>query len=162
MINKRGGARPGAARPKGSIGAKRFPGIKLAQEQTELAFNVLIGIASDPSRSPAARVSAANSILDRGHGKPVQPQVYGAAQTLADAFKAAGFTPESMPIATCSALCRRSSRWLLLASRPSKPAAAFTWTSSLRQHLKASIDYWPKAAHTEVRVIPLSTGVMMS
>ena len=100
MANKRGGARPGAGRPKGSLGAKRVPVIKLAQEHTELAFNVLIEIASDPSLSPAARVSAANSILDRGHGKPVQPQEYGATETLADAFKASGITPQSMPIAT--------------------------------------------------------------
>lgn len=100
MASKRGGARPGAGRPKGSIGAKRLPVIKLAQENSEQAFNVLVQIALDPSQPAAARITAANSILDRAYGKPVAPQEHGVTFNLADAFKKAGIKPQSMPIAT--------------------------------------------------------------
>lgn len=36
-------------------------------------MNCLVGIMGQPDAPPAARVSAANSILDRGWGKPAQP-----------------------------------------------------------------------------------------
>ena len=40
-----------------------------AQEHTEAAIKVLIEVAEN-GESEAARVSAANAILDRGHGRP--------------------------------------------------------------------------------------------
>jgi hypothetical protein len=45
----------------------------LARAHTERAIQVLQGIMDQPSASDAARVSAANSLLDRGWGKPTQP-----------------------------------------------------------------------------------------
>lgn len=45
----------------------------LARGHTEAALNTLAGIMNQPEAPPAARVAAANSILDRGWGKPTQP-----------------------------------------------------------------------------------------
>jgi hypothetical protein len=45
----------------------------LARAHTEQAINVLVGIMGEVQAPPAARVAAANSILDRGWGKPAQP-----------------------------------------------------------------------------------------
>jgi hypothetical protein len=45
----------------------------LARSHTESALNCLVGIMGQSDAPPAARVSAANSILDRGWGKPAQP-----------------------------------------------------------------------------------------
>jgi len=45
----------------------------LARSHTEQAINVLVGVMGQTDAPPAARVSAANSILDRGWGKPAQP-----------------------------------------------------------------------------------------
>lgn len=44
----------------------------LARGHTEAAIRVLAGIMNEPDAPHAARVAAANSILDRGWGKPVQ------------------------------------------------------------------------------------------
>ncbi len=43
-----------------------------AREHTEAALAVLVQIATE-GESEAARVAAANAILDRGYGKPSQP-----------------------------------------------------------------------------------------
>jgi len=45
----------------------------LARGHTETALNVLAGIMEQKDAPPAARVAAANSLLDRGWGKPAQP-----------------------------------------------------------------------------------------
>ena len=45
---------------------------ELARMHTEDAIAVLVSIANDPKVNPSARISAANSLLDRGHGKPPQ------------------------------------------------------------------------------------------
>lgn len=45
----------------------------LARSHTEAAINALLGVMNQPDAPPAAKVSAANSILDRGWGKPAQP-----------------------------------------------------------------------------------------
>ena len=45
---------------------------ELARMHTEDAIAVLVSIANDPKVNPNARISAANSLLDRGHGKPPQ------------------------------------------------------------------------------------------
>ncbi|MCP3476997.1 hypothetical protein NLM33_43345 [Bradyrhizobium sp. CCGUVB1N3] len=44
----------------------------LARSHTKTAVNVLVGIMRSNDATPAARVSAANAILDRGWGKVVQ------------------------------------------------------------------------------------------
>ncbi|UWU67036.1 hypothetical protein N2602_27830 [Bradyrhizobium sp. NC92] len=45
----------------------------LARSHTRTAIRVLVGIMRSEDASPAARVSAANAILDRGWGKVAQP-----------------------------------------------------------------------------------------
>ncbi|MEG9529622.1 MAG: DUF5681 domain-containing protein [Hyphomicrobiales bacterium] len=54
-------------RPKASAKVR-----DLAREYTEQALQVLVQIAIE-GESEAARVAAANAILDRGYGKPSQP-----------------------------------------------------------------------------------------
>jgi hypothetical protein len=44
----------------------------LAQNHGETAILTLAEIATDPEQPSAARVAAANSLLDRGYGKPTQ------------------------------------------------------------------------------------------
>jgi hypothetical protein len=44
----------------------------LARSHTRTAINVLVGIMRSKDATPAARVSAANTILDRGWGKAPQ------------------------------------------------------------------------------------------
>ena len=43
-----------------------------AQQYTETALETLVAVMGDETAPPAARVAAANSLLDRGHGKPRQ------------------------------------------------------------------------------------------
>ncbi len=45
----------------------------LARSHTKTAINVLVGIMRSKDATAAARVSAANAILDRGWGKATQP-----------------------------------------------------------------------------------------
>ena len=45
---------------------------KLAQDKTEAAIDTLVELMQDPQSAPSVRVDAANSILDRGWGKPTQ------------------------------------------------------------------------------------------
>ena len=43
---------------------------ELAREHTAEAVQTLVSIMTNPKSAPAARVSAANALLDRGYGKP--------------------------------------------------------------------------------------------
>jgi hypothetical protein len=45
----------------------------LARSHTRSALNVLVGVMRSKDATAAARVSAANAILDRGWGKATQP-----------------------------------------------------------------------------------------
>ena len=45
----------------------------LARSHTRTAIRILVGIMRCKDATPAARVSAANAILDRGWGKATQP-----------------------------------------------------------------------------------------
>lgn len=72
----RGGKRTGAGRPKGAVSKATADIREAAQEYTELALRVLVEVASEGD-SAAARVAAANAILDRGHGKPKQALIGG-------------------------------------------------------------------------------------
>lgn len=68
----RGGKREGAGRPKGAINKATADVKALAQNHGETAILTLAEIATDPEQPSAARVTAANSLLDRGYGKPTQ------------------------------------------------------------------------------------------
>ena len=46
---------------------------ELAREQSPQAIDTLAEIMSNEKAPPAARVAAANALLDRGYGKPTQP-----------------------------------------------------------------------------------------
>ena len=46
---------------------------ELARERSPEAINILANVMRDEKAPPAARVAAANSLLDRGYGKPTQP-----------------------------------------------------------------------------------------
>jgi hypothetical protein len=45
---------------------------ELARAHTGEAIETLVSIMTNPKAAPAARVSAANALLDRGYGKPPQ------------------------------------------------------------------------------------------
>lgn len=70
-----GGKRPGAGRKPGSKQRATVDQsgtlAELAQAHTTTALATLVRVASS-SESDAAAVSAANAILDRGYGKPIQ------------------------------------------------------------------------------------------
>lgn len=75
-MSGRGGKRPGAGRKPGSKDKATVEQAgtlsELARAHTGAALSVLVQVAQS-SESDAARVSAANAILDRGYGKPTQP-----------------------------------------------------------------------------------------
>jgi hypothetical protein len=57
-----------------NMAAKSITEIRsLARSHTRTAINVLVGIMRSKDATAAARVTAANAILDRGWGKAAQP-----------------------------------------------------------------------------------------
>lgn len=66
-----GGKREGAGRRKGVVSQAKRDLADMAKDHAETALGVLVEIAKR-SDSDAARVSAANAILDRAYGKPPQ------------------------------------------------------------------------------------------
>lgn len=56
-----------SGRPKSDIMIR-----DIAREYTDSAIKTLVEIAGSPRASASARVQAANALLDRGWGKPVQ------------------------------------------------------------------------------------------
>ena len=72
MAGKNGGARPGAGRKPGKVGAAKRALADMAKDHAQDALRTLVSIAKDKEAPHAARVSAANAILDRGYGKPPQ------------------------------------------------------------------------------------------
>ena len=75
----RGGMREGSGRPKGSRSAatrqEQDRISDLAKQHSDTALKALTSIAEN-GLSEAARVSAANSLLDRAYGKPVQAMAH--------------------------------------------------------------------------------------
>jgi len=69
---QRGGARPGAGRKPGQVSQAKRDIAEMAKGHAEKALEVLISVANNSKAAPAARVSAASAILDRGYGKPRQ------------------------------------------------------------------------------------------
>ena len=69
----RGGFREGAGRPSGSTNKSSHEQSQrlseLAKTYTEEALQTLVDVAGN-GRTDAARVSAANALLDRAYGKP--------------------------------------------------------------------------------------------
>jgi uncharacterized protein (DUF885 family) len=67
---KRGGRRAGSGRKPGVKNRVTRALKELANEYTERALTVLVSVMEDETAPHAARVAAADKILDRGHGKP--------------------------------------------------------------------------------------------
>lgn len=71
-----GGKRPGAGRKPGAVSKAKRELAAMAKEHAEEALSVLVHIMRC-DESGAVRVSAANAILDRGYGKPMQAMQHG-------------------------------------------------------------------------------------
>lgn len=67
----RGGARQGAGRKPADATPHKIALREEAQKHGAKALQALVDIAKDKEAPPAARVAAANAILDRGYGKPL-------------------------------------------------------------------------------------------
>ena len=70
-IKLRGGRRPGAGRPLGSPNRLTQPLKQLAAMHSADCIAVLVEL-RDHAEAEQVRLAAANSLLDRGHGKPRQ------------------------------------------------------------------------------------------
>src|SRR5262245_38858997 len=110
---------PGSGRKKGSKNKLGRDVRELAQMHTPVAISVLFDVMSDNQAPPAARVMAANAVLNRGHGKatqaitapeaPVQVNLDIVRQQIAaklerivaahESAKAAGRDPPPLPLA---------------------------------------------------------------
>lgn len=66
---KRGGRRAGSGRKPGVQNKVTRALKEMAGEYTERALNVLAQVMEDPEAPHAARVTAADKVLDRGHGR---------------------------------------------------------------------------------------------
>ena len=69
-----GGKRTGAGRKPGATSLAKRDLAEMAKEHVEIALKVLVEIATHGQSEPA-RVTAANSLLDRAYGKPIQGTV---------------------------------------------------------------------------------------
>lgn len=67
-----GGARKGAGRKPGKVSEAKRNIAERAKEYGDQALQTLVNVATDNMAPHAARVSASNSLLDRGYGRPVQ------------------------------------------------------------------------------------------
>ncbi len=67
-MEKRGGKRAGAGRKRGALNVATISVRALARQHTQTAINALVELLNNPE-SPQ-RAIAANSLLDRGYGKP--------------------------------------------------------------------------------------------
>ncbi len=95
----RGGKREGSGRKAGSLN-KATAGIRdAAQEYSARALAVLVTV-MESGESEAARVAAANAVLDRAHGKPKQgvevAGVDGAPIQTESAVNVSGLTDEQL------------------------------------------------------------------
>lgn len=67
-----GGKRSNAGRKQGSVNKVKLELREAAREYSQAALATLVEIMNDTDAPHAARISAANILLDRGHGKPTQ------------------------------------------------------------------------------------------
>ncbi len=95
----RGGARPGAGRRKGTPNKATADVKEAASVYTSDAVAILAQIMQDPEHPAAARVSAANALLDRAHGKPKQSMEVDGAMVgaLTVTYVSAPAGPEPVP-----------------------------------------------------------------
>jgi len=70
--SKRGGKRPGAGRKPGTPNKSTAELKQLAGQYTQEAVRTLVDVMRDPDAPAAVRVSAADRLLDRSHGRPGQ------------------------------------------------------------------------------------------
>jgi hypothetical protein len=97
QMTRRGGKRAGAGRPSGrrnkATVEQKLTLEALARAHTDTAVAVLVEVAQH-GQSEAARVSAANSILDRGYGKArqLEPETVSPADAAERAAKQAAET----------------------------------------------------------------------
>jgi len=70
------GQKTGGRKP-GSLNKANREIRELAQQYGPEAIEALVAILKSPDSPPAAKVASANSILDRGYGKPRQPMEHG-------------------------------------------------------------------------------------
>ena len=68
----KGGKREGVGRKRGNPNKATASIREAAQQYTETAIQTLVEVMSDETAPHSARVSAANSLLDRGYGRPRQ------------------------------------------------------------------------------------------
>ena len=73
MAERRGGKRPNAGRPKGKVSEAKRAIAEAAQDHAGDMLKVLVQIAKDKKEPASARVAAANSVIERGYGKPITP-----------------------------------------------------------------------------------------
>jgi hypothetical protein len=99
-----GGARKNAGRKPGAVSKAKRELAEMAKDHAQKALAVLAEI-METGESDAARVSAANSILDRGYGRPFQ------------ALHHAGHDGEALPSIDPTKLSQSAMRELLLAMR---------------------------------------------
>jgi hypothetical protein len=74
--NPNRGSKPGerrGGRKKGTPNKATASIREAARQYTQDALDTLASVMSDEKQPAAARVSAANALLDRGYGKPAQP-----------------------------------------------------------------------------------------
>ena len=69
---KHGGRREGAGRKPGVVNAAKRDIAERAKTHGDNALRVLVEVMNDAEAPHAARISAANALLDRGHGRPFQ------------------------------------------------------------------------------------------
>lgn len=72
MAAQHGGKRPGAGRKPGRVAKAKLDIAERAKTHGNTALAVLVEVATDAEQPAAARVSAANALLDRGYGRPMQ------------------------------------------------------------------------------------------
>ena len=68
----RGGKRAGAGRKPGVVSQAKRDIAEMAKEHACAALGALVEIMGNGQEAASARVSAANAILDRAYGKPMQ------------------------------------------------------------------------------------------
>jgi hypothetical protein len=73
-MTARGGKRVGAGRKPGATSLAKRDLATMAKEHVNLALSVLVEVAT-LGQSESARVCAANALLDRAYGKPIQGTV---------------------------------------------------------------------------------------
>ena len=107
MGNGRGGARPGAGRPKGKVSAAKLAIAEAAQEHAHDALLMLVEIAKDATAPASARVSAANSIIERAYGRPIAPLQHGATDGFTQFLAEISRQGSAVPVAAVSGKARR-------------------------------------------------------